>query len=70
MYFRPTSPVFGPSSTMKSKQTLPLALLQETYRPLTFFASEMLLAAAPFLPRVAVDWARRIKGEQTRGETA
>jgi hypothetical protein len=45
---------------MKSRHSLPLTLLQETYRPLAFFASEVLWAAAPFLPQTAVDWVRRL----------
>ncbi len=37
----------------------PLAILIDTYRPLAFFASELMLAAAPFLPTVIIDWAGR-----------
>ena len=43
---------------MKTRRTLPLIILTETYRPLLLFAGELLLAASPFLPRVTQDWAR------------
>jgi len=43
---------------MKERRTLPLNILAETYRPLFFFASELLLAASPFLPRITQTWAR------------
>ena len=45
---------------MKPKRELPLTILLETYRPLAFFAGEILLAASPFLPRVTQSWARRL----------
>ena len=40
--------------------SLPLHILQETYRPLAFYVGEMLLAAAPFLPEISQVWARRL----------
>ena len=43
---------------MKPKRELPLNILLETYRPLAFFAGELLLAAFPFLPGVTQTWAR------------
>ena len=45
---------------MKPKRELPLSILLETYRPLAFFAGEILLAASPFLPRVTQSWAQRL----------
>ena len=45
---------------MKANRKLPLAILLETYRPLAFFAGELLLAASPFLPRVTQSWARKL----------
>ena len=45
---------------MKSQRDMPLNILRETYRPLAFWAGELLLAASPFLPRVTQTWARRL----------
>ena len=39
---------------------LPLDILQETYRPLTFFAGEIMIAASPFLPEIVQRWAKRL----------
>ena len=43
---------------MNARRMLPLNILTETYRPLLFFAGELLLAASPFLPQVTQNWAR------------
>lgn len=45
---------------MKQKQGLPLSILLEAYRPLAIIASEILLAASPFLPEFAQTWAQRL----------
>ena len=42
------------------QRDLPLNILLETYRPLAFFAGELLLAASPFLPRITHIWAQRL----------
>ena len=39
------------------RHPLPLALLIEAYRPLTFFLGETMLAAGPFLPAITQKWA-------------
>jgi len=44
----------------KAQRHQPLNILKETYRPLAFFAGEMLLAAAPFLPEISQSWARQL----------
>jgi hypothetical protein len=45
---------------MKPKRDLPLNILLTTYRPLAFFAGELLLAASPFLPGISRSWAQRL----------
>ncbi len=44
---------------MNDKPGVPLAILQEAYRPLLFFANEILEAAAPFLPDLLLHWVHR-----------
>jgi len=47
---------------------VPLAIIIDTYRPLAFFASELVLAAAPFLPTVVIDWAGRQQRQPSPSE--
>jgi len=48
---------------------LPLNILQETYRPLAFFAGEMMIAASPFLPEIVQSWAKRLLAMDERNDT-
>lgn len=44
---------------MNGKLSVSLAILQEAYQPLLFFAGEILESAAPFLPEPLLHWAHR-----------
>lgn len=44
-------------SRKPGRHPLPLTLLIEAYRPLTFFLGETILAAGPFLPAITRKWA-------------